>query len=68
MRFYILKAKDSVDYDETRSMIVRANSGKEARFIASAVHSRWLDSKQSTCKSLRLIGPPAIILEDILEG
>ena len=70
MRFYILKVIDGqVDWDEDRAVIVRAESGAEARKVAalearSADKSIWLNNKITTCKSLSLIGKAELILRD----
>lgn len=73
MKLYILKQRKDVDYDETGAVVVRANSPRTARAIASQVKGdegsdAWLDPKRTSCSELRADGPAAVVCRDFRAG
>lgn len=72
---YLLKRTDGT-WDENAGFVIRADSAREARTMASKVKgdenvygfSPWLDYKQSRCSVLKVDGPNKIILTDFHEA
>lgn len=75
MKLYILKPREKDPnwepwYDKTFGVVVRANSVKEAREIASSKgrggegSKVWLTSKHVICEELKQDGEAGLILQD----
>jgi hypothetical protein len=65
--------RESSDYDEMSSLVVRAKDEKSARIIASINsidegEQVWLDSSKSKCNKLICTGKPGIIIRDVNWG
>ena len=72
-KLYILVRRDGADYDETRAVVVRASSPRQARKLASGVHggegpSIWMSTKTSSCNVLKPDGKSGIIIVDYKGG
>lgn len=74
MKLFLLKRIDVVQYDENRGCLIRAHSRKSARRIAfdnlygDELSDFWLNSKKTSCKEIKQIGLPEIILTDYNSG
>ena len=70
MKLWLLKAKEVVGYDVYEGFVVRAESSRSARELAS-VHARdirWKDREWSSCELVRLEMKPAVILASFKAG
>ena len=71
MKLYVLRR--SADWDEAAGFVVRADSKKAARKIASSQCGNegpeaWMDAKQVSCRELKQEGELEMILRDFLHG
>ena len=73
MNLYLLTNNISTGYDVMMSTVVRANSYKEARKIASELCCMegpdiWIDPKKSSCKKLKQDGEEKMIICNFRAG
>lgn len=74
MPLYLLEqVRRTVGYDETKSVVVRAENSKEARQLASTAcggegKATWLSPKSSSCKRLPSYGMSVVILRSFIGG
>jgi hypothetical protein len=70
MKIWLLKAKDIVEYDSCDRFVVRAESSRKAREMASvyACDIRWKDREWASCELVRLEMRPAVILASFKAG
>jgi len=71
MKLYILQRQAS--YDELRGVVVRAESSRQARRLASSYRGDegedvWMDKNQTTCRQVKNDGKPEVILCDFYEA
>jgi hypothetical protein len=76
MKLYYLKRE--CEYDEPCAYVIRAQSPKHARKIASEDYTEygwdkeqavdWLNPSLTTCKVLKTEGKPGIIIQDFYEA
>ena len=73
---WLLERRRQADYDQHDSMVVRAETIKEAREICAAEvrgrscesETEWSDARNSTCKALCEEGPDRLILASFNAG
>lgn len=74
MPIYLLdRIAYTVGYDETESVVVRAENAKEARTLASKAcggegEAVWLSPKNSSCKRLPSYGMSGVIIRSFLNS
>lgn len=75
MKIWLIERAETedVDYDETRGVLVIAESEEQARAMASKERgvegeAAWLDPSRTTCKELVPGDAPRVVLVDFRAG
>ena len=70
MKLWLLKAKKAVGFDAHDGFVIRADSSRSARNLASSYASdiRWKDREWASCEPVRLERESAVLLASFNAG